>query len=321
MNYLKSIPFFYAFALILTVSTFVACGDDDEPEVTQMEESIVDIAVSDSDLSILVEALTSANLVNALSAEGPFTVFAPSNAAFVALLDSNPDWNVLSDIPNDVLSQVLLFHVVPSRIEAADLSNTYVNTLNTGSLGEAISLQVNVDGGVTFNGDAIPTATDIEASNGIIHKIDRVMLPPNVVNLALNNGAFSTLVAALTDDRHTTDFVGLLSGEGPFTVFAPTNDAFQALLDSNADWNSLIDIPIETLDAVLKYHVVGGANVRSTDLVDGQEVTMFSDDTATIDLSNGPKIMTSSIQEVGIIILDVQGSNGVVHAIDTVMLP
>lgn len=88
------------------------------------------------------------------------------------------------------------------------------------------------------------------------------MLPPNVVTLALNNSGFTTLVAALTNSRHTTDFVSILSQTGPFTIFAPTNDAFQALLDSNVNWNGLGDIPIATLDAVLKYHVISGANVQ-----------------------------------------------------------
>ena len=146
------------------------------------------------------------------------------------------------------------------------------------------------------------------------------MLPPSVVQLALDNPIFSTLVAALTDTRHTTDFVGTLTGGGPFTVFAPTNDAFQALLDSNDDWNSLTDIDIATLASVLSYHVVAGANVQSDELVDGQTITAFSNGTLTIDLDGGAKVQTTSGQSVPVAVADVQGTNGVVHAIGSVLL-
>lgn len=146
------------------------------------------------------------------------------------------------------------------------------------------------------------------------------MLPPNVVAKAINNSNFSTLVAALTDSRHTTDFVSVLSGDGPFTIFAPTNEAFQALLNSNSAWNSLTDIPIETLDAVLKYHVVNEANVQSKELKDNQEITMLNSDKITVDLTNGAKLKTSSGQIVAISATDIQGINGVIHVVDTVLL-
>ena len=308
---------FFLFAII-TLS--VACDDDDSSPVIQ--PSIVDIAADEADLSILVEALTEANLVTTLNGNGPFTVFAPTNAAFQNLLDSEPSWNSLSDIPSDLLTQVLLMHVISGEIRSTDLTDTYANSLSTGPNGENISFQVEVTGAIEFNGDARPITTDIVARNGVIHTIDRVMLPPNAVTLALNNDNFSTLVAALTDSRLTTDYVSILSGTGPFTIFAPTNEAFQNLLDSNPAWNGLADIPVETLDAVLQYHVVGGAvNVQSDELTDDQPLQMLSDATAMIQLDNGAQIETSSGQMVNIIITDVQGTNGVIHAVDQVLLP
>jgi len=181
-------------------------------------------------------------------------------------------------------------------------------------------LQVDVTGGVKFNGSATPTTTDIATTNGTVHIIDEVMLPPSVVSLALNNPAFSTLVAALTRTDLMTDYVSILSGDGPFTVFAPTNDAFQALLDSNDEWSSLDDIPLTTLEAVLNYHVVSGANVQSDELTDNQEV-MTLGGMITVDLTEGVKIETTSGQSVGVAIADVQGANGVVHAVGGVLLP
>lgn len=305
--------------LFSSVFSFSSCDkDDDDNGPTTV--SIVATAQATDDLSTLVAALQQAGLVDALEADGPFTVFAPTNAAFQDLLDSNPAWNSLSDIDNGTLTSVLLFHVVNGNIKAADLSDTYVKTLSTGPNDEYLSLQVQTTGGVKFNGSATPVTTDVEATNGTVHIIDKVMLPPSLVNLALNNSNFTSLVAALTRTDLTTDFVSILSGDGPFTVFAPTNAAFQALLDSDPSWNTLADIPAATLEAVLSYHAVSGANVQSDQLTDNQEITTLGG-TLTVDLSNGAKLETTSGQSVNIIITDVQGTNGVVHAIDAVLIP
>lgn len=317
MNF-SSFKLYHLALLFLALATFSACGDDEEPE---MELSIVETAQANSDLSTLVAALTQANLVTTLSGDGPFTVFAPTNEAFQALLDGNGDWNALTDIPNDVLSSVLTFHVLSGNVKAADLNTGYETTLSAGPNNEGVSLQIDTDGGVIFNNSALPLTTDIETTNGTIHTIDEVMLPPNVVGHALGNPNFSMLVAALTDSRHSADFVGTLSGDGPFTVFAPTNEAFQALLDSNDDWNSLEDIDIDLLATVLSYHVVNGANVQSSQLVDGQEITVLSNGTLTIDLDGGAKVESTSGQSVPVIVADVQGTNGVIHGISSVLLP
>lgn len=316
----KSIKSILILSLLVLAVTFTSCDSDDDTSVAKQKD-IVDLAVATPNLSTLVAAVQKAGLVDALKGDGPFTVFAPTNDAFQSLLDSNDDWNSLDDIPVETLKNVLLFHVVNDKVTSSQLSDTYVNTLAVGPNDKNISLQIEKTGAVEFNGDAKPVAVDVNASNGIVHVIDKVMLPPNVVTLALNNAGFTSLVAALTDSRHTTNFVSVLQGSGPFTVFAPTNDAFQALLDSNNDWNSLADVPIQTLDAVLKYHVVNGANVQSSELQDNQTVTMLNNDTVTVDLSNGAKLETSSNQSVDIVITDVQGTNGVVHAINTVLLP
>ena len=303
--------------LILSIF-FQSCSDDEEVTPVIVTNTIVDVAVA-NDLTSLVAAVVRADLATTLSGDGPFTVFAPTNAAFQALLDSNASWSSVNDIPVETLKAVLLFHVLSGTVGSGDLSDSYVSTLSTGPNDEAISLQVEVTGGVEFNGDANPVVVDVNASNGIVHVIDKVMLPPNVVTLALNNAGFTSLVAALTDSRHTTDFVAVLSGAGPFTVFAPTNAAFQALLDSNTEWNSVADIPVATLEVVLLYHVVNEANVQSGQLSNGDVPTLGG--TITIDLTNGAQIVTSSDQTVNIIIKDVQGANGVIHAVDTVLLP
>ncbi len=316
---MQNLKFLILGVFILNLFTFTACSSDDEAPTPEPMD-IVETALATDDLSILVDALTQTNLVATLQSDGPFTVFAPTNAAFQTLLDSNPNWNSLSDIDNATLSNVLKFHVLAADVKAADLTDSYVTSLATGPNNEQIVLQVDVTGGVKFNGSATPSTTDVETTNGTVHIIDEVMLPPSVVNLALNNPIFSTLVAALTRSDLTTDYVSILSGAGPFTVFAPTNDAFQALLDSNTEWESLDDIPVATLEAVLNYHVVSGANVQSDELTDNQEVGALGG-TLTIDLSSGAKLETTSNQSVNIILTDAQGANGVVHVVDEVLLP
>jgi len=322
--YFNKINLLAACCLSFSLFFFSSCEkEDDTTEPTA--KNIVELAQDNADLSSLVAALTdtrhTTEFVNLLSGTDAYTVFAPTNAAFQALLDSDSSWNSLGDIPIATLDAVLKFHVISGTVKSTDLTASYVPTLSTGPNSEAISLQVAVSPAVKFNGNTSPVNVDIEASNGIVHTVDNVMLPPNVVTLALNGSGFTSLVAALTDARHTTDFVTVLSGTGPFTVFAPTNTAFQALLDSDSTWNSIGDIPVATLDKVLKYHVVNAANVHADQLTDNQEITMLSGGKVTIDLSSGAKVVTNLSDSVTISATDVQGTNGVIHVIDAVLLP
>jgi len=321
MKLLSRFSILALFACSLVI--FSSCGDDNVVEPTPVvptTPNAVEFASDNANFSSLVAALSRANLVETLSGDGPFTIFAPTNTAFQALLDSNPAWNSLEDIPVATLTTVLTNHVVSGNVKSTDLSTGYVESLSATPYGVNANLFVNTDGGVTINGTTTVTGADNEVSNGVIHVVDQVILPPNVVTFATSNPVFSSLVAALTRTDLMTDFVAALSGEGPFTVFAPTNDAFQALLDSNDEWNGLNDVPVAVLEDVLKYHVTGAGNVRSTDLVNGQEVPTLLEENFTIDLTDGAKIIAGA-NTANIILTDVQGQNGVVHAIDAVLLP
>ena len=305
------------FLLFLSLSAgvlFTSCDKDDDDQ-----QSVVELAQGNSELSILVDALTRADLVTTLSGNGPFTVLAPTNAAFNDLL-ATLGANSLDDVPVDVLKNILLNHVISGDVRSTALTNGYVTTLAEGPNNSPISLLVDLSSGVTFNNSAKVTTADVEASNGVVHIIDAVITVPTIVNHALNNPDFSILVSALTRGDLGVDYVGLLSGDGPFTVFAPTNDAFAALL-TELGASSLNDIDAATLNAVLQYHVVSGANVRSAQLTDGQQVTTFQGGTFTVNLGDGAKITDGQGRETNIIAVDVQGSNGVVHAIDRVILP
>ena len=277
--------------------------------VFAVEEDIVDIASGNPDFSILVAALQEAELVETLQGEGPFTVFAPTDAAFTQLLsDLGVSASYLLGHPQ--LAEILTYHVVAGKVMSTDLTDGMTPaTVN----GETIT--IDLDGGVKVN-DANVTTADIEASNGVIHVIDKVLIPsdfelyPTVVDIAVNNDGFSVLVAAL----QKAELVSALQGEGPFTVFAPTDDAFTALLtELGVSAEYLLNHP--QLAEILTYHVVSG-KVMSGDLTDGMMAPTLNGEEITVDLDGGVMINDSNV-----ILADLEAGNGVVHVIDKVLIP
>lgn len=271
-------------------------------------KNIIEIAENDDQFSTLVAALTKADLVSVLESEGPYTVFAPTNSAFNDLL-SELGASSLDDLTADELEQILLYHVISGKAMSGDLDNGYINTLNEGPNTNNTTLLVNTDNGVKLNGNTSVTAADIEATNGVVHVVDKVLLPPTVVDIAINNSNFSTLVDAVVK----AELDGTLSGDGPFTVFAPTNGAFNQLFN-NLGVTGISDLTKGDLVPILQYHVVSG-NVRSEDLSTGSVTTLNGD--IQVDVGDNVTINTDAI----VTSVDIQGSNGVVHVIDKVLLP
>ena len=317
-NLFKIIPI-----LLISLTTLQSCNNNDDENVEDVS-TIVNLAVDSADLTSLVAALERANLVSALNGEGPFTVLAPTNDAFAAFLSAN-NFNSLEDVPVDILTKVLLNHVISGSLISTDLSTGYANTLATSAASQTpLSIYVDTSNGVRFNGVSSVSAADILAVNGVIHKVDAVIGLPNIVTFATADPNFSTLVSALTRSDLTTDFVGVLSTDSatapaPFTVFAPINDAFNRLL-IELNLASLSEIDEPTLDVVLKYHVVGGANVLDSNLTDNLTVSTLSGD-ITADISGGARLTDSSGRVSDIIATNVQANNGVIHAINNVILP
>ncbi|SFN96763.1 Uncaracterized surface protein containing fasciclin (FAS1) repeats [Bizionia echini] len=289
---------------------------------------VVDHALANSSFSNLVAALGAADgdLVSVLQGNGPYTVLAPVDMAFSDFLADN-GFSGLGDVPTDVLSQVLLNHVLAGATFSTDLVNMgsgYTTTSATGAGDNAMSLYFNTSDGVTFNGISSVAEADVVGTNGVIHAVDAVIGLPTVVDFALADPTFETLVAALTRDDLTFDYVGTLStpngtAPAPFTVFAPTNDAFGDLL-TELNVASLGDIPEATLKATLDMHAVAGANVRSTALMDNMTVSTLGGD-ITANITGGATLTDANGRVSNIIAVDVQASNGVIHAIDKVVLP
>ena len=314
--------------LLLIALVVAACGGTAEPAPTAvpaevaspteevMEEvapSIAEIAAGDENFSTLVAALGAAGLVDTLAGEGSFTVFAPTNDAFAALPEGTVD-ALLAD-PTGDLTQILLYHVVDGAAMAADVVNLdSVTTLQ----GDPIAIEV-VDGGVVLNGTVNVTTTDIAASNGVIHVIDAVLLPSaeeamapkSIAEIAAGDENFSTLVAALG----AAGLVDTLAGEGNFTVFAPTNDAFAALPEGTVD--ALLADPTGDLTQILLYHVVDGA-AMAADVVNLDSVTTLQGDPIAIEVVDGGVVLNDTVK---VTTTDIAASNGVIHVIDAVLLP
>jgi uncharacterized surface protein with fasciclin (FAS1) repeats len=283
-----------------------------------MPKTIVDIAVEDGRFTTLVAAVQAAGLVDTLSSEGPFTVFAPTDEAFAALPEGTVE-ALLADIP--ALTDILLYHVVAGKVMAADVVGLDGQSVETALAGKSVDIKVDM-GNVYLNETVKVIITDIEASNGVIHVIDAVLLPPSdeammekmdIVDTAVADGRFTTLVAAV----QAAGLVDTLKSEGPFTVFAPTDDAFAALPAGTVE-GLLADIP--ALTNILLYHVVPG-KVMAADVVglDGQSAgTALEGQSISIKLDGDKVILNDS---VNVIITDIETSNGVIHVIDAVLLP
>ena len=266
--------------------------------------TVVDIAVNSPIHTTLVAAVSAAGLVPTLQGEGPFTIFAPTDAAFAALPAGTID-ALLAD-PQGELTQTLLYHAVGANALSTDLSNgQFIKTIN----GKSIS--VKIENGNVFINNAQVTVADVLADNGVVHVIDAVILPPTtVVDIAVNSPIHTTLVAAVS----AAGLVPTLQGEGPFTIFAPTDAAFAALPAGTID--ALLADPQGELTQILLYHAVAG-NALSSDLTDGQEIATINGKTVMVKIEAG----VVYINNVQVTVADLLADNGVVHVIDAVILP
>ena len=297
------------------------CDDGDDATVNDMvgddcmcagiPATVVDIVVNSEDHTLLEAAVGAANLVDALSAEGPFTVFAPTDAAIAALVEAleitAEDLLALPD-----LGEILQYHVVAGAAMSGDLSDGQeIETL----LGENVTVTIDMDMNVFIN-NAQVTVADIEAGNGVVHVIDAVLLPPapvtnTVVDVIVNSEDHTLLEAAVIE----AGLVEALSAEGPFTVFAPTDAAITALIEAlEITAEDLLALP--NLGDILQYHVVAGA-AMSGDLTDGQEIETLLGSNVTVTI-NAEGVFINDAQ---VTVADIEADNGVVHVIDAVLLP
>jgi len=315
MNYLKKITMLMLFIglPLLTLS----CSDDDDDMGTG-DKNIVEIAQQTPELSTLVDALVAANLTGALSGDGPFTVFAPTNAAF-AKLDADVLNNIIANPA--LLTSLLQYHVVSGDVKSTDLSNGPVQTLLSGQ-----TVDVDISSGVTLNGSSKVTTADIDASNGVIHIIDEVLFPEDFYAMTLaqivaGSPDHTILLSALAKPELSDLLAAASDPTGDLTVFAPTNAAFEGVLAALGK-TSIDEIPVGLLKEIVTYHILGGA-VTSDQLANGDVATLLPGipggpdfETIAVDITDGVKINSANVTAA-----DLKAVNGVAHVVDAVLLP
>ncbi len=277
------------------------------PAAMSGQEDIVETAVSNGNFKTLAAALGAAGLVETLQSDGPFTVFAPTDEAF-AKLPAGTVNSLLKPGNKQQLIDILTYHVVPGEVKAANVIRLdNATTVN----GQRVDIAL-ANGAVTID-NATVTATDISCSNGVIHVIDTVILPStsNIVETAQSAGGFSTLLAA----AQAAGLADLLQSEGPFTVFAPTDEAFAKLPAGTVD--SLLKPENRArLADILKYHVIPG-RIYATDAIVAGTAETAAGKTVRARIRDGRLTINSS----GVVASDLEASNGVIHVIDTVLIP
>lgn len=268
---------------------------------------IVETAIGAGSFQTLVSAVKAAGLLETLQSEGPFTVFAPTDDAF-ARIPKEKLQELLEPENRPLLTSILTYHVVPGRVTAEQVAG-----LETAATANGQRIEISVDGGTVRVDDARVVETDIACRNGVIHVIDRVILPAtaDLIETATSTGKFGTLVKAV----EAAGLVEALKGKGPFTVLAPTDAAFAALPAGTLS-KLLEKENREQLVAILKYHVIPG-RVYADQVASSQALETLQGSRLSIRKSED----SVSIQGAKVLKTDIESSNGVIHVIDKVILP
>tara|TARA_Y100000589_G_scaffold69338_1_gene61257 strand:+ start:3391 stop:4323 length:933 start_codon:yes stop_codon:yes gene_type:complete len=269
--------------------------------------TIAQAASSSDQFSTLVTALKAADLVDTLNGEGNFTVFAPTNDAFAALPDGTIP-SLLLEKNKGQLTEILTYHVLPTRLDAKHVvTSNGSKSIN----GQWIDFKSNDDG--VFIDGAKVLMTDIECSNGTIHVIDAVILPTtkNIISTAKEAKAFSTLLAA----AEAAGLADELGTNGPYTVFAPTDEAF-AQLGSDTINELLKPENKSKLARILGHHVVSGRVYSPDALASGEAMTLVGTPLKIAVVDDKARV-----ENANILLTDIDASNGVIHVIDSVMIP
>jgi uncharacterized surface protein with fasciclin (FAS1) repeats len=311
--------------------TMLSCSDDDNN--TPQQQTIAEIAAGNSDFSTLVTALNRTGLTATLDGNGQFTVFAPTNDAFQTFFNSLGTGVTVDNVDANVLKSILLNHVVASEIKSADIpAATYVSTLspiNSTANAPTISMFVQKSGAtVTLNGGidskgAVVSTADVDASNGVIHIVNRVIQIPTLVDHVVDNPDFETLQTVVTSTDQAAVLAALsgLTASAPATLFAPNNAAFTTALGTGGFANGATAAQVTK---VLQYHVTTAGNVRSTQLSNNQVVPMFTNpiQNTTIILGTGTVDVRDTANNLSRVFqADIQASNGVIHGVNKVLQP
>ncbi len=322
MNSMRSIKFLSIFCIVTLLST--SCDDDDNNNILPSDNTAFDFIANNENFSSLELALQLTSLDATLKETGEFTVFAPTNAAFFTFLNDT-GFPTLQDVPIGLLRETLLYHILTTEFETSSLSDGYIKSSANNSIGEALDLYVKGDTQISLNGLDLDMANiDNDVDNGIVHVLEGVLRLPTVTDLLRFNPTFSNLTTAL-EQTSLDETLSSTLDPAPFTVLAPSDAAFTALIDADpADaLNDLSDVlALPNLSEILQFHVIAGAAIREGDFVDGGVVDPIATGNYIIDTTANPaEISVNGVVAARIVSTDVTATNGVIHTIDFVLIP
>ena len=324
---IKNLKLFTVLFLALTIHS---CSNNDDDDYVLQPKTIFEQVATSSNYSSLTYALQKTGLYAAFdgsNANDIYTLFAPNNMAFGRFLMESGFSNI-DDVPVSVLKKVLLNHTIEGEVTYRDFETGYYTSAAQYINGDSmrnLSMHIEqVNMRVTINGESRVTQGNVYATNGVIHAVDRVVPIPSIVTFAIADKGLTNLLTALTRSDLTADFASILStnignAPAPFTVFAPTDQAFIDLL-AELGVQSLSDINEPTLKATLTYHVIGETSAYSTDLSDNLELNTLGGP-ITANITGGATLTDGNNRVSNIVAVDIQADNGVIHVIDKVILP
>lgn len=309
----------YGLAAAALAGGLAGCGGDDDDDMQPLKQATIAEVAQQQGFNALLAAVTKAGIGNTLAdTSAQLTVFAPTDQAFADLarrLGYADATAMVNALPPSALQSILTYHVLGTKKLAADLVAGGATQASAYTFANAPArLNFDFTSGVKITDAALTTATvvtpNVAASNGVIHAIDKVLVPPgvlNVVQMAQANPIFSSLVTAVT----SANLQGTLSGAGPFTVFAPTNAAFAAAPQN---------LSAAQLRTVLTYHVLG-SQVLSTQIPFGTPVATLAGQNLVFSAGTPPTVRDTTAVQAKISPVDVRASNGVIHVVDKVLIP
>lgn len=322
--------FCYPLILLLALVFFSNC------ERTIYEDTIPNIATPNTldfiratpgikdDLTTISNLLTNFGFDETLSGNGPFTLWAPTNEAFDLLISENPDWTSLADIPTTTLQEILNYHFISNKnVILRDTFIGFVNSSKNTDFDAFTSILVKSEGSIRINGERNVALQDVRTTNGIIQILDEVMLPPTVFDLIEADPRLSTLTELLERDDFSTNFMEVLNGGGPFTIFAPTDTAFTEYLLAESI-PSINAIPTADLEKILLNHVSITDNLRAANLSSiGMKVNTLNNTQLEVVAIAGNNSLgiSGSNEPAKYIENDGQGVNGVIHLVNNLLLP
>lgn len=300
---------------IVSGPNYAVIGNDPKP-------SAIEFIERSQDLSELVRIMGVTGWDEKIMTTDSFTFFAPTNEAFETLIDENEAWNSINDIPMDMITDMLDYHLIKNRgYILRDTFTGFIPTQSASSFDGQNSIFIKTEGSIRINGERSVALQDVRVENAVIHMMQEIVAPINLLTIVEAHPELSTFAQILAQENIAADVNELLIGEGPFTLFAPTDSAFLDLF-TELGINAINGISADVLEQVVLNHIVPSSNLPTEKLIASDKIsTLLPNQELTVGELNNIKNIRSNNRTANLVITDGQGANGIIHLIDKVLVP